>query len=844
MPTIIFLPALILLVVGAATYGISRAHAASAAQLRQPRAPAPLARELPYWHLSDDGVLTHTDLSYSGFLQVTGIDSDCRANEELEQIHQALHTLLHPLEPGVRLQWMYLNDDDQTEKIQRYAASTASAPAGQLIAEEKVAAARAAKLRRSRIYLVVTTPGPNHRGTTPSLDSATHEKRSSHIRGLRAQLQSGLVSAGLSTKLLDKDRVANLLYESTNPSRHRLVNAPTLVAKPAFYDQQTLREQLLFSGVTEEAKTIRIDDRIFRVVTLKSLPNSTRPALLEHLTVGLPFSCRVSLSIEILNDKSKLDRLKRKRDQAWALSRIRARPNQEAEAQARDLEELIDEVLAGGNRLVRAALSVAFSVDAKRPDAENLLDLHTADVLRVLAKVDGAEGLVEEYGQLNAWLASLPACSGRGSRWHSCTSENATHLLPAWESWSGHAHPALLFENGRRFLLGINPFDPGLDNPNAFMAGSSGAGKSVTTNYLLMHLLAQGAKAMIVDVGGSYRRLIELFGGDYISLAPDADPALNLFQDPASVLNNDGEFDQLRLDFMLGVLSTLIAGRDRGPLTNEELAVLDKTVRELYRGASETPILQDLFDSLRTQPFDDPEDVEVARALSRRLRYWLEGPHAHILNRRSNVSVTSDLAAFDLGGMAEEVRPAVLLIIAGVIWNLVRSQEAAKKVVVFDEVWTLLSDPHSQKLLETLYRTSRKHACSVLSISQSVSDFTNCPIAPALVQNAASAYLLRHRSGHKDIAEVFHLNDREQYVFERLEMRRGEFSEILILAGREHHVVARVTLTPLEYWIATTHPADTRYLAQIRADNPQHSLLESLRLCADTHPRGVSATPS
>ena len=45
------------------------------------------------------------------------------------------------------------------------------------------------------------------------------------------------------------------------------------------------------------------------------------------------------------------------------------------------------------------------------------------------------------------------------------------------------------------------------------------------------------------------------------------------------------------------------------------------------------------------------------------------------------------------------------------------------------------------------------------------------------------------------MAGKFPLNDRERFVFERLEMQRGRFSELLVTHG-PHHLVLRVVLTP------------------------------------------------
>src|SRR5262249_49171206 len=200
----------------------------------------------------------------------------------------------------------------------------------------------------------------------------------------------------------------------------------------------------------------------------------------------------------------------------------------------------------------------------------------------------------------------------------------------------------------------------------------------------------------------------------------------------------------------------------------------------------------------------DEEDVAIARRLARDLRVWVEGPAARLINRPSTLALTTELAAFDLKGLETqpELQAVVMLILSGIIWNLVMKDRTTRKIVVFDEVWRLLESPSSARLVAELYRTSRKYRASILTISQAAEDSTSPAIAAAPTNTSATVYLLRPRRGHEVVARQFHLNEREVEVFRGLEMRRGEFTEALVLHD-EHHFLARVVLSPLEYWIAT-----------------------------------------
>lgn len=848
--TLLIAPALGLAVVAAVLYALARVERGSGDRVRRRQAQSPLAHHLPYWTIGDDGVVVGVDRTYAVGLALAGVDSDCQSAEQLERVATQLHNLVRILEPGVVLQWQFSLDQDHREMLRRYqdAARREGACAEMLAREKAEAIAATPSLRRSRLYLYVSAPNElqalaRRLGARPAfgqLTAATDAAERERVLALGHQVARALTAAGFGARLLAGDELRALAYEVLNPTRCHIVPAPNRKDAVPFADAQTAREQLAFAATTEEPRSLLLDGRRLRVLTLSALPDITYPRLIEQLTLQLRVACRVQTAVEIVDPQRALDSLKRQRDRLTGLLGAAERENPEAVAQLSDLRHLIDDLVGQTQRIVRFGLSLVLSVP-EGPDAERALDQQTADVLQLVAGLQGAQALVEEYDQLDAFLATLPCNAPHRTRWMTCTSENACDLFVAWQSWCGHDDPALLLENGRNYLVGLNPFASTLTNANAFVAGSSGAGKSVFTNYMLMHLFSAGVRGLIIDVGGSYRRLLQLFGGAYFAFDRDADAALNLFYEPADVVADDGELDPLRLQLMLAVIETLLVEPERPQLRKRERGLLNWAVRQLYRGATSAPLLEDLAALLRTARFSDQATDALARGLAQDLDYWVQGPYQSLLNRPSTVALTTHFAGFDLDGVPAEVLPTVVLILSGMIWNAVTEDRSERKVVVFDEVWTLLSSPTSVALLEKLYRTARKWNAGILTISQAVSDFTGCAIADALVNNSETAYILRHNVGVEAAVETFKLNDTERKVLEGLESRHGEYSEVLVLSGQERHFLGRVVLTPLEYWVATTHPPDLAALAKVQAAHPDAPLLEQLQICAARYPHGAPA---
>ena len=822
---------------------------------------AALSPFVPFWAIVDAnglGVAAHTDLTYSCLAELSGIDADCLDDEALDHLGVRLHPILQNLPAGARLQFLHETDGNVRDTIEGYRASGAASPLGTpgrwLVELKANYLSGLSGLRRSRLLLSVSLPGPSRPPLVgPPVNIARKALRADHDERLRKisavfeQVRSGFEAARVRVRPLGKTELRREIYQRLNPTRKRAIPDPfeapvTARGRRSYVEPQSAREQVIFSGIRESERDLLLDGQRMRVLTLKTLPDPTNITLIEPLLVALRFHCRVAFAVETLDSQAALDELKQRRDQSHALANFREKRNQEAEAQEQAIVELIEKILESTLRMTRVALTVVLSVDAQRHDARVELDRQEAEVLRTAAAMPGAQMQVDEFCQLPEFLATLPGNAGRSRRWRVCTSENAVDLFPVWQPFVGSKQPLVVLENTRNNLVGLSPFDSLLDNPNAFVAGASGSGKSVWTNVLLFNALAAGAKILIVDRGGSYQRLIEIFSGQYFTVGLDGEAPcrLNLFFDPKDVVREDGTLEQTRHQLMCAVVERMACDALRPELGHAERATISLAIAETYRrAANATPILSDLLTTLRQMT--GSEDAAVAHDLAARLRIWTEGPAAKILNGPSTISLTADCAAFDLKGLEsqKDLQSIVMLILSGIIWNLVMRDRTEAKMIVFDEVWQLLSSPSSARIIEELYRTARKYRASILTISQSVDDFAGSSIASALMGNSATTYLLRHGRNHEQIGKQFQLNERELYHFQRLEMRRYEFTEILVLHGQQHFV-GRVVLSPLEYWMTTSDPSDIALEQAIKEQYPNRSLFARLCVLSEKYPKGAA----
>ena len=78
------------------------------------------------------------------------------------------------------------------------------------------------------------------------------------------------------------------------------------------------------------------------------------------------------------------------------------------------------------------------------------------------------------------------------------------------------------------------------------------------------------------------------------------------------------------------------------------------------------------------------------------------------------------------------------------------------------------------------------------------------------------------------VKNVLKLNEQEIELISSLEQKRGEYSEVFLI-NNDKRGVLRVCPTPLEYWIATTHPADLERIEEWKRENMGNNMWECLK---------------
>ncbi len=361
-----------------------------------------------------------------------------------------------------------------------------------------------------------------------------------------------------------------------------------------------------------------------------------------------------------------------------------------------------------------------------------------------------------------------------------------------------------------------------LQNANAVVFATSGAGKSYTVKLEILRTMMLGTDVIVIDPEMEYRQLTDAVGGTYINVSLASEAKVNPFDLPRPKGEESSVEDILRsaVITLKGLLRIMI-GKPLGQsnvvgFTPEEDSILDRALLETYAkkditadlpslaNVADYPILDDLVDVL--------EGMQGAENLVARLQKFTSGTFSGLLNSPTTVEMRNQLVVFSVRDLEDELRPMAIYTIVNYIWNVVRS-ERKKRVLTIDEAWWLMQNEDSAKFIFALVKRARKYYLGVTTITQDVNDFLTTQYGQAIVTNSALQILLKQSpAGVEVIAKTFNLTQSEKYLL--LEAAVGEG---IFFAGQKHAAI-KVVASYTEDQLITTNPEQLLQIERAREE--------------------------
>lgn len=576
----------------------------------------------------------------------------------------------------------------------------------------------------------------------------------------------------------------------------------------------TLRDLIAPSSIEIHNGHFRLGTKYGRTMYVYGYPREIYTGWLSSI-INIDEVLDISMFVYPVDTQVVMQNLRKKVTQLEASMTINAEKGKTRdpglEAAIQDAEELRDQLQVGAERFFRYGLYITVYADSM--DELNFVQ-HKIETIfgqqLVFSKVASSQ---QEQG-LNSTLPQMAdqlqirrnMNTGAISTSFPFTSADLTDNAGILYGINMHNNGLVIFDRFR------------LENANMVVFAKSGAGKSFTVKLEALRSMMVGSDILIIDPENEYQKLSDAVGGSYIRLSLNSDTRINPFDLP-KVIDTDEADDALRANLvtlhglfrlMLGGSQVAANGQLMAGLTPAEEADLDQGLIDTYARAGITsdplthnsppPTISDLYDTLLHMGGTGPQ-------LAQRLRKYTSGTFAGIFSQQSNVDINNNMVVFNIRDLEDELRPVAMYIVLSHIWNITRSEQK-KRMLIVDEAWQLMKYDDSANFLFSLAKRARKYGLGLTTITQDVEDFMGSKMGRAIVANSSMQLLLKQSSSAVDVlADVFKLTEEERKRLANFPVGQG-----LFFAG-QNHVHIQIVPSETEQQLVSTTPLSSQQAA-------------------------------
>jgi TraG P-loop domain len=653
-------------------------------------------------------------------------------------------------------------------------------------------------------------------------------------------LAAALDNLGWSPAALEDDAVTRLFFQRWNPRQFEAGASPRPSSAQADtpFTERFVQGDFRWdpAGVAVPAGMAELDGWLHAVLTLYEPPAAMgRPIFEDLLLLGGLFRTELVVNAERGDRLARLKRLKILLQQRQSDPATAADPAERAATQ--QLTQELEEMGANSEGTWRAACYLHLWA----PGAAELRDQIAATL--ALARARDMVFIHERRALWAYWRAMQPFWTQDKDRFRllDYSTGQLLRLLPLFGQPvnlpEGKAIGVLYQTASRSIFNWIVPDESLFANPHYLIVGGTGSGKSVLQDENLIAMRRRGAKAIIIDLGGSFLNFCECSGGVYIDydVRSRANRLNPLWLPPGTA----PDAEMLRsLALWLESLA-----RERGQrLPGDDLVVLEDALRRAYHRDLQQPVF---LRHVRAALLRDERGARLAHRLSP----WCEdGSLANLFDGPSQVDLAASVLVFDLKRVIhdqrdEDLARVIFNSIVGAVSHLSLAAGPEPKFLTFDEAGVMLRDEATAEFMEYCFRTLRKTGVAVCAIAQGLEDFLGNPRARSAFVGAADNLFVLKQDNHDKarlIAEEKNLCARELSYIQSVNTVPGHHAEFLLVqktpqGQRTLHLASGST--PLKYAFTGNSREDRRILEGYRREGLTRP--EAVRRFAREHPRGV-----
>ncbi len=357
---------------------------------------------------------------------------------------------------------------------------------------------------------------------------------------------------------------------------------------------------------------------------------------------------------------------------------------------------------------------------------------------------------------------------------------------------------------------------------NFFILAPTGEGKSVLANHMFRQYYEENKVIVIVDLGGSYRKLSALYPDTaYIRYKEGQSLGINPFD-----IKGISELTTSKIE----VLTTYVFKHyiyERLP-SAEEAVSMRKIITCYYstiEGGYSFPDFVEFVETYRETLLSTLEIKEeffnIDQFLHNCKEYVEGGVYAHLYNSEKQIANLSGkrMVIFELDELKdnEKLLTIMLHLISDTIQNKIWKDKSTQGVVFFDEFAKMLKFPSVFSSVEYYSQAIRKQESALGLVLQTPNQLPDTPGAKSIIENTQILYVLNNTKGYAPVVDRFSLSEHEHNQLKSMRNNfngKVRYSEFMLKRGANSHIY-RLELPQEVFYAYQTDGAEYEEIMQL-----------------------------
>lgn len=643
------------------------------------------------------------------------------------------------------------------------------------------------------------------------------------VKTFKEVLYNSLLSDSFYPIFLEPYFLKEYLYELFNPSKIYDENG-TFIDTPKYNVNQLINKQLIHTNTEIKINDthLNIDNKVLSTLTPISYPQE---ALLADFgeklgnTLGSAVNSNqfrdnyiITANITKLPDK----RTKAaKRNHTMILSQ-KAFPIFRKFLKVREESEGILERIDNNNESLFAFdLNVCIYDKNENQLKENL------EVIKKMWNSGDSKIILGECNSIHqlVFLNSLPLnindeyMFNIADKYFSFFPNQVTQFLPLESDWNGGT-PNLIFTSRRGNIVGIDLFEDSDSSYNGYIVASSGGGKSVLLNNLVFNTYCKGDRVFILDYDNSFKKTVEILGGQYINLSLKDPISFNPFSDIETLTELVDEEEYLSsFIYTLGCSNNKIKAEEDEKYIKSKIV---EAIRSLFNSLKNNIEITNIRDKLKSS--EDERLVYFAESLR---NFCKGGIYEKFFSGKCQFNVEKELISVEFRGIEEQVElrdSLIMLLTYHMKQMMYNSDGRSNKIqVIFDEAHRFLGkNPKMDDFIDQAYRRARKYGASIIIATQSFGDICNSKgevsrAGETIISNSPWKFFMKQNEESVALlieSNKFKLSPHETQLLREVKMYKDNYSEFVLINPHGFKQPLRLVMDRYFYFVTTTNMND------------------------------------